>query len=190
MEITVTRGGTKTTVELVIGDRIHENWLVEYPLEAIRTEHGDTKPGLRVSKDGLLVFQGAYDPADYSDVLGHVLYDRNGKWTIEHSFSFHASTGGNYWGYYETSVNTVLEFANGPVLAARGSWQMYAMATLVALLAMALTAFPLELFQMEHRLYVEDPEPTEFYFLMNRISSCFLTLVALIVYIMGVRQLP
>ena len=191
VSIVVSRSSqTETSMGLAIGNLIDESWLVEYPLEPIRTEHGDTKPGLRVYKEDQLVFEGAYDPADYSDVLGHILYDKNGEWTIEHSFGFHAATESSYWVQYETGVNTVLEFVNGPELTARGSWQMYAMATLVAIMAMVLTAFPLELFEMNHHWYVKDPEPTELYFVMNRVSSCFLALVALIVYIMGVRQLP
>ena len=181
---------TEASMSLCIGNQIEEHWRVEYPLEPIQTEHGETKSGLRVYKEGQLVFEGAYDPADYSGTLGHILYDKNGEWTIAHSFDVQVISGENYWQHYETSVNTVLEFVNGPEQTARGDWQMFAMATLVAVMALVMVAFPRELFEMSHRLYVEDPEPTEFYFAMHYFSCCFLTVIALVVYMMGIRQFP
>ena len=181
---------TETSVNLCIGDRIEEHWWVEYPLEPIRTEHGGMVPGGRVYKEGELVFEGAYDPADYSDVIGHILYDKNGKWTMDVSFDMHTSVDNSYWQHYESGISTVLEFAHGPEQTARGSWLIYAMTTLLALLAMGMTAFPRELFEMNHRWYVKDPEPTEFYFAMNTFVCCFLTVMALVLYIIGVRQFP
>lgn len=181
---------TEVRVSVCVGEQIEEHWRVEYPLEPIRTEHGGMVPGLRVYQEEQLVFEGGYDPAEHSDVIGHILYDKNGKWTMDASFDIHTSVDDNYWQRYETGVGTVLEFAHGPEQTARGSWEMYAMTTLLAALAMVMTAFPQELFVWNHRWYVKDPEPTEFYFQVQTFVSCFLTVMALVFYIIGVRQFP
>lgn len=50
-------------------------------------------------------------------------------------------------------------------------------------------ALPNTLFYLNHRLSVKNPEPTEFYYSMQRLSSVVLTGIALILYIIALRQI-
>lgn len=192
VSITVGRESeTETTLELVIGGLVHENWLVEYPLEPIATEHGWEIPGLRISRNSETVFEGAYDP-DHRQDWGYMLYDTNGEWYAGEILSVTVSAGtvSSYWDDYETSVNTVLKFVNGPEITARGSWQLWFYGLLFSAMAAVLVAFPNALFRWNHRWHVKDPEPTEFYYFSNRIGSGIVTIMALVTYIIGVCTIP
>lgn len=181
---------TAVGVSVCIDDIVDDSCLVEYPLAPIQTEHGQ-KPGLRVSRNGEVLFEGAYDPADYSEGIGYRLYDQNGELTIGFSIAGHTYGGGNnYWTYYEPDVGEILRFANGPELVARGDWGGFFAACLIALLAAVITAFPYELFLLKHHWYVEDPEPTDFYYLSARFGSVILSGTALILLILALRAFP
>jgi len=191
VNIVVTRESeTKTGVGLCIGDFVDESWLVEYPLETVQTEHGP-KPGLRVSRDGEVVFTGACDSGTRSDVLGYMVYNEYGVWELQTDLFFHTEySDGGYWDYYETGISTVLDFAFGPPMVSRGDSVLFLYGLLMAVLAAVQVAFPNALFQWNHRWYVKDPEPTEFYFGMIRLSSGILTILMLILYIMALRTIP
>ena len=177
-------------VEFTIGEELHDTCVVEYPLESIQTEHGQ-KPALRVSRNGEVLFEGGYDPADYSDDVGYILYDQDGQFTFSSFYSTHVYGGGNgYWDYYKPDVADILYFANGPEFTARGDWVGFLAACFIALLAAVITVFPDELFYMKHHWYVENPEPTEFYYAMQRLGAVLLTGMTLILLILALRTFP
>ena len=182
---------TAIGVGFAIGDIVDDSCLVEYPLESIQTVDG-WKPGLRVSRNGHVLFEGAYDPGDYTEAIGHLLYDQTGQRTIAFTFGHTYGGGNGYWDYYKPDVGEILYFANGPETSTRGDWGYYALATLFVLLTALETAFPYELFQLSHALrpYVKDPEPTEFYYQMNRFGNVVFALLALATYILALRALP
>ena len=191
VSITVSRHSeTEIGLEFYISNVVHENWLVEYPLEVMQTDHG-ARPGLRISRDGEVVFTGACDPEDRSDVLGHILYNEQGVWDPQTDLFSHTEYGdGGYWDYYETSISTVLDFAFGPPIEHRGDSILFLYGLLMAVMAAVQVAFPNALFRWNHRWYVKDPEPTEFYFGMVWLSVGILTVVSLILYIMALRTIP
>jgi hypothetical protein len=90
----------------------------------------------------------------------------------------------------ETGISTVLDFAFGPPMESRGDSMLFLYGVLMAVMAAVQVAFPNALFQWNNRWYVKDPEPTEFYFGMMRLSSGILTTVMLILYIMALRTIP
>lgn len=192
VEITaVKRGDTETEVNVTIGDVYRSRYLVEYPLEPVATEHGQ-KPGLRISQDGQEIFAGAYDPRDYMEVLGYRIYNEHGVWEMDFPITVDTgdSYGGGYWDDYTMDVSAILEFANGQELKARGDWVIFFYGLLMVVLAAVMVAFPKTLFQWSYSWYVKDPEPTETYFQVNRLGSGFLTVVALIFYIVALRTIP
>lgn len=180
---------TAVGVSFAIGDIVDDSCLVEYPLAPIQTEHGQ-KPGLRISCNGEVLFEGAYDPADYSEGFGYWLYGRDGKFTSGPAAGHAYGGGNNYWTYYEPNVDTILRFANGPELVARGWWGGFFAACIIALMAALITAFPYELFRLKHCWYVEDPEPTDFYYASARFGSVILSGTALILFILALRAFP
>lgn len=181
---------TAIGVGFAIGDIVDDSCLVEYPLEPIQTEDG-WKPGLRVSRNGHVLFEGAYEPGDYSEAIGYLLYDQTGQRTIAFTFSGHTYGGGNgYWDYYEPDVGEILYFADGPELTTRGDWVGFLAACFIALLAAVITVFPEELFRLKYGRFVENPEPTEYYYLTTRFGSVLFTGMAFIAFILALRALP
>ena len=182
---------TEVGMEFYISNVVHDNWLVEYPLEPILTEHGQKLPGLRISRNGKTVFEGAYDPEHRVD-WGYMLYDTDGKLYTDEMFSLSVSTGttGGYWDDYETSLGTVLNFVNGPEITARGDMTFWFYGLLMSAMAVVLVAFPDTLFRWKHRWYVKDPEPTDFYYVENCVGAGIMTVMALVIYIVGVRTVP
>ena len=61
---------------------------------------------------------------------------------------------------------------------------------IIALMAALITAFPYELFRLKHCWYVEDPEPTDFYYASARFGSVILSGTALILFILALRAFP
>ena len=182
---------TETIVDVVIGGAAHANYLVEYPLEPLGTEHGQ-KPGLRISRDGKVLFNGACNPDAYIDGMGYMLYNEHGVWDVNFDSMFQTENnyGGGYWDNYEMDVSTLLEFACEPQLKARGNVLFFFYGLLMTVLAAVMVAFPNTMFQWNHRWYVKNPEPTEFYFSMNWFGCGLLTVFALVAYIVALRTIP
>ena len=63
--VTVTRdSAARATVEFSIRGVLDDVFVVEYPLEPVRTEYGHTVDGVRVTKNGKPLFEGGYGAAD------------------------------------------------------------------------------------------------------------------------------
>lgn len=182
--ITVTPGGgSAATVEFVIGDWLRDTCRVEYPLEDIRTEGGGTVPGIRILKNGGLLFAGGYDESgEYG------WYDRDGVRTPMVNFGI--QVGYDPWSGYETTAASVMRFARGPELTARGSWPLYFLMVFCTLLAMLAVAFPMTLFYIQHACDVRDPEPSDFYLMTMKIGWVMYPCLLLIGYIWALRQFP
>lgn len=173
-----------TTVEFVIGDWLHDTCRVEYPLEPIQTNRGDAVPGVRILKNGNLLFEGGYNEnEDYG------WYEPDGTWSTIGAFGF-TTSGGDPWSGYKTTAPDVMRFARGPELTARGSWAPYFLMVLLTLLLMLDVAFPTALFYMRHCFAVRDPEPSDDYLVMQKISWVIWPFLLLIGYIWALRQFP
>ena len=61
-------------------------------------------------------------------------------------------------------------FARGPELTSRGSWGLYLLITLLTGLLALDVLFPKALFYMNHACDVRDPEPSDFYLAMQKVS--------------------
>lgn len=182
VEITVTAGAGVTTVEVQIGELVHDLCRVEYPLKSVKTEYG-TYSGIRIYRNDTLLFEGAYDPEREIDGVPGMLFDSSGELAMSELIHFGFSTGGDPWADYETTIPRILQFAFGPEEAVRGSWGLYAVMVLLTLLVMADVAFPMALFHWRYHFSVRNPEPTEFYIGMQYFSWLVLTVILLTAYI-------
>ena len=152
----------ETDVEFSIGERSHDVCTVLYPLEPIRTEHGDTVDGIRVMKNGAVLFEGGYDPeAEFG------WYDTDGGW-VPAGIRVRVQVSGDPWYGYETTAADAVRFAFGPETAAHGDPALFALAVLFSLLLAARILFWKGLFRFGHR-WARDPEPTEGYALLEQI---------------------
>ena len=180
IRITVTPfNETLTEVDYTIGDRVKDVCTLETGLPEIRTEHGNTVEGIRITKNGYTLFEGGRDP---DQEFGW--YDLEGKWDPEMLVSVRATySGQDHWDSYETSAGSVMAFANGPELVHRGSIGLYILMVVLTLLLMVDVAYPLLLFRLEHCCDVRDPEPSDFYLAMQKVAWVLYPILLLAGYI-------
>ncbi len=183
--ITVTREEGAVTVEYDIGDWLHDVCRVEYPLEPIQTAHGPVD-GIRILKNGEVLFQGGYDPEEE-----YGLYGQDGAWDPFQAVSVEVYAGaGGAWVNYETTSSSILSFAMGPALAARGSWGLYLVMLFLSVLVALSAAFPRTVFHLRHCCEVQDPEPTDFYRMRQRIGWVVWPVLLSFGYIWALRAIP
>ena len=170
-----------TTVEYT-SDTVHDIYQMEYPLTPIPTERGMVD-GIRILKNGSVLFEGAYDrDASYG------WYDRDGQW--DPGITITVSTGTAAGAPAGLDQYDVAYFADGPGLTARGSWGLYFIMVLFTLLVMLDVAFPRLLFYLQHCCDVRDPEPSDFYLAMQKVSWAVYPFLLLLGYIWALRQFP
>lgn len=165
---------------------------VEYPLDPIRAadgfQKGEMVDGIRILKDGKVLFEGGYDPEGPMDAA--VWYDPDGRWESE-SFYASVSTGSTVQSDPMTlDKQDVMYFAGGPERTARGSWLLYFVMVFFSGLLALDAAFPLTMFQLRHCCDVRDPEPSDFYLIMQRIGWAVFPVLLLFGYIWALRSLP
>lgn len=181
----VSRNETLTEVRYLIGDRVKDVCTLETGLPEIRTEHGSTVEGIRITKNGETLFEGGRDPEqDYG------WYKLNGEWDPMLSVEVGVFASSDYWAGYETTPGSVIAFAEGPELVHRGSIGLYLLMVLMTLLLMLDVAFPLVLFRLEHCCDVRDPEPSDFYLLMQRVGWVLYPCLLLAGYLYALTFLP
>lgn len=172
MEVTVTRSSdTLTEITFIVGDLVHDVCTVETGLPSIRTEHGKELEGIRITRNGEVVFEGGNDSGDEFG-----WYDQDGNW--EPFIDIEVGTGRGYWVDNDISLGTIVYFARGPELTHRGSWGLYFLMVLLTGLLALDVLFPTALFYINHACDVRDPEPSDFYIAMQKVSwviyPCFL----------------
>ena len=172
-------------VDFTVGDRYHDLCRVEYPEGTITTEYGGEIPRLQIFRNDRLIFDGGYDPR-ISGEPGRY-FDKDGKMTF--LLSVRGYTDIDPWQGYEFSEGNILFFANDPAPEHRGSWGLYLLCTVLAAFTAVTTALPDTLFYLNHRWYVRDPEPTDFYYTTHAVSSFLLSCMVLILYIAAFRIL-
>lgn len=180
LTITVTHLAADTTrVEYVLGTDTREIYTMEYPLAQIRTEYGDTVPGIRVLKGGEVLFEGGYDP---DRQIGW--YDKNGEWDV--GLEVHYSRGPAAPALNERNV---AYFAREPELTFRGSWLGYLGLVVLTLLLMLDVHCPEFFFTLRYSWYVENPEPTALYCAVQQIGWAVCPFLLLIGYVWALREI-
>ena len=160
---------------------------MEYPLDPIRAgdgfAQGEMVDGIRITKNGTVLFAGGYDRES------SLWYDADGRWDQDVYFStFTGSDAGT--AALELEKQDVMRFADDPELTARGSWLIYILMLFFSLIVALDAAFPLALFYWRHMCDVRDPEPSDFYLMMQRIGWVVYPVLIFIGYIWALRYLP
>ena len=166
------------TVDYTRGSHIHQVGRVTYPEGSISDKNGRKLPRVQVHLDGRLLFDGCYDPQVTR--ITQRYFGLNG-----YPQGFSAATTITHEGVRvdaDLSVAAILGFADGPELSVRGSWEGYFVCLLLTAIAAAGIAFPHAVFRWNHRFTVKNPEPTEFYLFMHKISGALVTVLLLIAY--------
>lgn len=176
---------TVITCETESGSDVYR---MEYPLEPIRAAdgfaQGEMVDGICITKNGTVLFAGGYDREN-----GGFWYDADGRWDQDLYFSsFTGSDGGT--GALDLEKQDVMRFADDPELTARGSWLIYFLMLFFSLIVALDAAFPLALFYWRHMCDVRDPEPSDFYLMMQRVGWVVYPILIFIGYIWALRYLP
>lgn len=144
-----------TTVEFTIGPEIHDVFEVEYPLAPIRTESGRSVDGIRVTKNGEVLFEGGYEP---EGIFGWFTF--TGEFDPSVSFHTRPYSPDDPWYGYETTAAEAVNFALGPKTAAHGRPDVFGFAVFLSILLVPDILFYKEFFRWKHR-WAKGPEPTE-----------------------------
>lgn len=174
--------GGAVSVELTAGALYHGVGRVEPDPDAAPKEPMTT--GVTVTLDGREIFRGGY----YGGDSFRTLFTPDGELDMDFGVTF---TNGSYdpWEDYEPSAGAILGLAYDEPDTRQGSWAYYALAVLCTLLVALDVAFPLTLFRLQYRFSVRNPEPTEFYMTMQKISWVVLTAFLLAGYIAALQVL-
>lgn len=180
--VTVTRESkTRAAVKFYIEGVLDDVCVVEYPLAPVRTEHGDTVSGVRITKNGALLFEGGYDPE-----MPYGWYGLDGELDMDGFVTVRPGTS-DPWNGFEVDRSTALCFALGPELEGRGSWGLYFLMLVFTLFVALDAAFPRTMFYLQHCCDVRDPEPSDFYLACQRVGWVVLPLLLLGGYCYALR---
>ena len=172
----------RTVVDFTIGTEIHDVCEVDYPLGEIPTEDGFSAEGIRITKNGAVLFEGGYDRED-----GY-WFDRGGKFQAAFGIRFGAVVTGDPWYGYETTAADAVRFALGPETAAHGDPALFAMASFCTLLLAVGIVFHRQFFLWRH-WGARDPEPTEGYLALERAGWVLCTAVLAVCYCVALYQI-
>lgn len=190
VKITVSRNDSGDLTEVVyeIGNRIQDVCLLERGLPEIRTRWGGFVEGIRIHKNGALLFDGGYDFD--AETQAPRWYKADGSADVSLYAGIGVIVGGDHWRIYETTPQSVMRFALEPELVCRGSVRLYVLLVLLTLLLLLDVNVPAALFRLRHCCDVRNPEPTEFYLAMQRVEWVLCPLLLLAGYIVALRMLP
>ncbi|MEG0693040.1 MAG: hypothetical protein RR444_08160 [Oscillospiraceae bacterium] len=135
------------------------------------------------SVDNKLLFDGKYRSNN-----SYFLFDKNGHPFMEDggvSIVYSNSTTTHPFENFKPSFSHMICIINEKEVVFRGNFLIL----LFALLLLGLTAFdmkfPLAFFKMNHFLDVRDPEPTDFYIAMQRVTWVIMPIIAIICLILA-----
>ncbi|WP_308543474.1 hypothetical protein [uncultured Oscillibacter sp.] len=176
-------GSNRTDVVYQVGDRPAQTYTLEYPTETpVATQSGTTVDGVRIWRDGSLLFEGGLDP-DAESVFRW--YSSDGTWDADMVISFSTGADEDDGPPERLSQDSVWYFAQGPDTSARGSVGIYLLMLFSSALVALDAAFPRALFYIQHCCDVRDPEPSDFYLAMQRLGWVVYPVLILIGYLIG-----
>ena len=174
----------ETDVAFTIGTDIHDVCEVFYPTQPIETERGYTVNGIRITKNGEVLFEGGYALEE-----NYGWYRSNGAHDMDGFVIVRPGTS-DPWNGFEVDRSTALRFALGPELESRGSWGMYVFMLVCTVFAALDAAFPMTMFYLQHCCDVRDPEPSDFYLACQKAGWVVFPLLLLGGYCYALRVIP
>ena len=164
-----TESNTVTVISCETESGGSDVYRMEYPLAPILAvdgfAQGEMVDGIRITKNEAVLFdQGAF---------GEITVGSAGQSSP-----------------LDLNIQDVVWLGSGPELTARGSWALYAVMLLCSLVLALDAAFPLALFYWRHMCDVRDPEPSDFYLIVQRIGWVVYPILIFIGYIWALRYLP
>ena len=134
-------------------------------------------------RDGNIIFEGEYR----KDSL--FLLDKTGCPLIDEDNIIRVLVNGEspYNADYKVSLKNVADFANFADDTIRGRYEFLLLAMLLFVLTWIDIKFPLFFFSLKHFLDVRDPEPSDFYIYMQKISWYVLPVIGIVLMIVAIN---
>lgn len=145
--------------------------------------------GIELSYGDKILFRGAVVKNDHS----YFYYNDDGSlhtggiYSID-NYGIKRDENGNVVDANEPSVSTILELINNPKLIHKGGWSIWALAIFVCIVNTFSILYADELFALRHSFRIRHTsklEPSNFEITSRYISWIFLTIGALVLFIMG-----
>lgn len=130
--------------------------------------------------DGNIIFEGEYRKGSY------VLIDKDGKPFIERDLGFRISGENPYDKGYKVFLVNVAELASLSNDTIRGRYEFLILAIFILVFTGIDMKFPLFFFTLQNALSVRDPEPSDLYIAIQRISWYVMPIIALILMIVAI----
>lgn len=149
-------------------------YVMEYPLAEVQTEHGTVVPGIRITEGETVLFSGGYGP---DPAGGMSWYTEDGERTAMQGFDAAKAAGGR--APEELNRYQVAELALGPEIYVQGSWIDYGVSVGFALVTILCVMYPGALLPIRNRRIMRNGEPTALFFIASTAIGCLLTAVCL-----------
>ena len=128
---------------------------------------------ISIYKDDVQLYNGVYTPSSYLISA----YQNN------NSFDFYFN--GHEWGLFELSLNTIAEIALLKATSHMGSWLMFIAILFFVVILIVDICFPLLFFKIKYCLSVNDPEPTELFWVVKEIIWKLSPIILIIIFVYG-----
>ncbi len=154
---------------------IHKVFTVDF------TGNGNLGQGIRIKDESdNLLFEGEYRKGDL------FLFDNNGQPFMEGIGEISVNGQSPYNSYYSIPLKNVVSFAAFENDTIRGDVRFLLLAVFLIILTAIDMRFPLFFFKLKYMFAVNDPEPSDFFLAMQRISWYAYSVIAFILLICAV----
>lgn len=183
VEVTVRKQEAAAEVDFS-SNGVEKHYVMEYPLPPVVTENGDSVPGIRVTEDGGVLFEGAFLPGQTGS---RGWFDTEGRWSPDSAVGITPGTGKEP----PTALNRaqVAAFAMDPPLYARGGWADYGLNVFVSAIVLLAAAFPETAFGWNLFRTREQGEPPKSYRVATQAICWVLAGLALALYLMALQKI-
>lgn len=151
----------------------------------VRLEAADALETWRaqILQDGETVFRGVYRPGAQGDAFALVDENDEPDWNALLSFTVNGESP--FTADYRPGYLTTVRFADRSIDTQRGNPVFLVLAVLVLLVTLVDWRFPRLFFALSHALSVRDPQPTDLYLFVQKLSWAALPAFAVILLIAG-----
>jgi len=133
-----------------------------------------------IDKDGNIIFEGEYRKGQ------HYLVDKYGKPLFSFDNIVLSDVGIAYDESYKVPLKNIAEFAFSEKDTIRGEFRYLLYALFLFLVTWIDYKYPLFFFKLKYWIDVEDPKPSEFYLMMQRISYVVVPMIGIILMIAAI----
>ncbi|SKC79272.1 hypothetical protein [Maledivibacter halophilus] len=160
--------------------RLPNNINEEYTVNFKEASNGESEVDSIEDEEGEIIFEGKYIKGS------SILLDKNGEPILDGIFRISFPGQNPYENNYKISLLNIVKFATFEKDRIRGKVELLIFAVFILIIWLIDIKFPLFFFKLRNFLEVKDPEPSEFYIMIQRISWFVYPAIALVLLIVAI----